>query len=431
MIKDILLHVCIIVFPLFIYQISWFDKYQQKDPHPKKLLISFCSSLSAILCMMFPITMHTGMQYDLRSIPMLMAVLYGGYGPGLAAGGAMLAFRFYLGGDGLYVTLISYTLYASLAMLFVSKWYSYPIGKKLWISFGLGIGKQLSSLIGVKVVTAWTGEQLEDTIVNLEAFSILTIVHIIATSLVVFLYEEMRRNFHMRQQVIRSEKVNLISELAASVAHEVRNPLTVVRGFVQLMGHLESDKRELYTKLIVTELDRAESIISDYLNFAKPQSEKQELLDVGEVISDVMAVMASFAALKGVELQVDAEANLKIRGNSAKVKQALMNLMKNGIESIENGGYVQIIACSSKGAVMIKISDNGQGMTPEQLQQLGQPFYSLKEKGTGLGLMVTFRIIESLGGKIEYKSKRFEGTEVVIVLPAASDLPQNAKSITS
>ncbi len=196
-------------------------------------------------------------------------------------------------------------------------------------------------------------------------------------------------------------------------------PLTVVRGFIQLLESTEDVKNKDYMRLVLAELDRAEQIISDYLNLARPQIEKKEHICLSAQLIEMTTLMSSFAAMQGVYLQVEISESLYTIGDKTKLKQAIMNVVKNGIEAIQgNKGYLKVTAMQKDETIVIRVKDSGVGMTKEQLARLGQPYYSLKEKGTGLGLMVTFSILQAHNGTLEYKSESGKGTEAIIILPA-------------
>ncbi|GGI95991.1 sensor histidine kinase [Paenibacillus hunanensis] len=215
----------------------------------------------------------------------------------------------------------------------------------------------------------------------------------------------------------RSEKMDMISELAASVAHEVRNPLQVTRGFLQLTRMNTDDKGREHLKMALDELDRASDIITDFLTFAKPQFDKIDLLDLKEEFSHIENIMQPLASLQGGTLAINIPDGLHIRGNSSKFKQACINMIKNSIEALRNEGQVTIRAWQEEQHIIISIRDNGAGMNEQELARLGEPYFSNKTKGTGLGLMVTFRIIEAMGGQLEFHSKKGEGTEAVLTFP--------------
>lgn len=215
----------------------------------------------------------------------------------------------------------------------------------------------------------------------------------------------------------RHEKMEIISELAASVAHEVRNPLQVTRGFIQLLRETSEEKPKKYLGLAMEELDRASEIITDFLTFAKPQLDDVTVLRLCEEFEHIQGILAPMANLQGGDIRVQVSDNLYISGNSSKLKQAFVNIVKNSIEALDGAGTIEIWAYSESGEIVIHVKDDGAGMDEYELSRLGEPYFSSKTKGTGLGLMVTFRIIEVMRGKIEFKSRKGSGTEAIVRFP--------------
>ncbi|WP_238402998.1 sensor histidine kinase [Paenibacillus mesophilus] len=218
----------------------------------------------------------------------------------------------------------------------------------------------------------------------------------------------------------RHEKMEILSELAASVAHEVRNPLQVTRGFLQLLRETSEDKPKKYLGFALDELDRASGIITDFLTFAKPQLDDVSVLRLSDEFEHIQGILAPMANIQGGEIRVQIPDDVYISGNSSKLKQAFVNIVKNSIEALENGGTIEIWAYPGNGEIVIHVKDTGGGMDENELSRLGEPYFSSKTKGTGLGLMVTFRIIEVMQGKIEFKSKKGAGTEAIIRFPSAA-----------
>lgn len=223
-------------------------------------------------------------------------------------------------------------------------------------------------------------------------------------------------------KLARSEKMEVISQLAASVAHEVRNPLQVTRGFLQLMGDFTSaEKDHKYLKLAIEELDRAAAIITNYLTFAKPQLEEVSILNLAEELLHVESILVPLANQEGGKIIMNIPEHLYMRGNSSKLKQAFINIIKNSIESLEGKGSIYLWAYEEQGEAAIHIRDNGKGMEESMLKRLGEPYFSSQTKGTGLGLMVTFRIIELMEGKLEFKSELGAGTEAIVRFPIVKE----------
>lgn len=233
--------------------------------------------------------------------------------------------------------------------------------------------------------------------------------------------EQIIEKTKLQKELQRAEKMNAIGQLAASVAHEIRNPMTVVKGFLQIFLGKEhmSEEEHSYIQLMIEEMNRAEVIINDYLSLAKPDFDQEtEIINANELALKVMDLMNSYAMLsKNIQMETVTPIDILIKGNQSELKQVLINILKNGIEAMKDGGKLKIEVTEMDGYGVFKISDTGIGMTDEELSRLGTAFYSLKEKGTGIGLMVCYQIIERMKGKIEVESIKGQGTTFIIYLP--------------
>ena len=253
------------------------------------------------------------------------------------------------------------------------------------------------------------------TLALLVALIVILSAELARTHAAMIAYAKEREEYNRRLQ--RAEKLKIISDLAASVAHEVRNPLQVTRGFLQLLAEREVSNRRYYD-MAIEELDRASAIITDFLTFAKPEMEEFTVLDLTDELEKINAIMTPHASLNGVTLKFEVRDGLRIEGNSSRFKQAIINFIKNGIEAMQDGGELVVRAYGEDGQAVIRIRDTGSGMDEEQIAKLGTPYFSTKTKGTGLGLMVTFRIIEAMNGVIHFESETGKGTEVTLRFPA-------------
>jgi two-component system sporulation sensor kinase A len=215
----------------------------------------------------------------------------------------------------------------------------------------------------------------------------------------------------------KSDKLSVVGQLAAGVAHEIRNPLTAIKGFVQLLHERNHDAGNYY-EIILSELDRIEFIIGEFLVLAKPQSVKFQQRDIRALLQSIIALLETQAILNNVQILTDiAEHIPDIECEESQLKQVFVNVLKNSIESMPNGGKVFIHVDMDDDMVLISIADQGCGIPPERLYMLGEPFYTTKEKGTGLGLMVSYRIIEDHQGSLSFKSEVDQGTLVEVRLP--------------
>lgn len=220
------------------------------------------------------------------------------------------------------------------------------------------------------------------------------------------------------ERLLRSEKLSVIGELAASVAHEIRNPLTALKGFVQLI-HPTGRGNDRYYEIMLSELERIDDIVSELLLLAKPQKVKFSEVKVSNTIEHVISLLETQANSINVKINFYNRHSSIINCEENQIKQLLINIIKNAIEASGNGGTVDVVLdVNSAGMTQIRVIDTGVGIPDEAINRLGEPFFSSKEKGTGLGLTVSFKIIEQHGGDISYKSEPNKGTTATVLLPS-------------
>lgn len=224
------------------------------------------------------------------------------------------------------------------------------------------------------------------------------------------------------EQIQHSERLKTTGQLAAAVAHEIRNPLTVVKGFLQLFEQDSSfsDERKGHFTLMIDELNTAEQVISQFLSIAKPDKENvTENVDVNVVLQSVTDLLHSYGLLHDNRIELKVTGDCTISANTIEFKQLLINIIKNAIEASTIGDLVLVTAGREKGFVVIQVIDHGRGMSEAEVASLGTPFYSLKSKGTGLGMMICFNIVEKFKGTIDIHSSIGHGTTVTIRFPSS------------
>ncbi len=226
---------------------------------------------------------------------------------------------------------------------------------------------------------------------------------------------DMTERKRTEEMIRRSEKLSIVGELAAGVAHEIRNPLTSLKGFLQLL----KEKNTVYVDIMLNEIERISNIVNEFMSFAKPHAVKFVEIDLRTLIENVIYLMEPQAMLFNVQMTLHCDPDVRtICCEPNQIKQVFMNLLKNAIESMPHGGTIEIaIRPTENDSVSIRIVDQGIGIPEEKLSKVGEPFYSLKENGTGLGLMVCHRIIETHNGSMSIQSKLQEGTTVEIEIP--------------
>ncbi|MFC7061880.1 ATP-binding protein [Halobacillus seohaensis] len=230
--------------------------------------------------------------------------------------------------------------------------------------------------------------------------------------------EEITKMKEMTLLEEKSRQLSTITQMAAGVAHEIKNPLTAIKGFLQI-GAANPDLRDSYQDIILDEVNRIESIVQDFMMLSKPKSSVQlEYVNLEVIISYVSRLLDPDT--ESNELIVHYTCDPKLNGfycEPKRLKQILINLVGNAIDALDEEGEVQIEAILEKEELVISVTDNGHGLTEQELLKLGEPFYTTKEKGTGLGIMVTKKMIDDLDGKINYQSRKNEGTSVTVRLP--------------
>ncbi|AOZ87875.1 histidine kinase [Bacillus xiamenensis] len=233
--------------------------------------------------------------------------------------------------------------------------------------------------------------------------------------------EDITSQKQSEKMLMKSEMLSAVGQLAAGIAHEIRNPLTSLKGFLQLMIQSKKYQKD-YADVMMSEFNRLEAIINEFLVLSRSKSVNFEPVHVNLLLEEVIMVVESQAVLKGVSIQKKLSPSLpNIQGIPNELKQVFLNILKNGIEAMDGvRGVIQVTSMLKNNQMMLIFEDQGKGIPEDEIAKLGEPFYTTKEKGTGLGLMMTIKIIESHGGTIRFESKSFEGTRVIITFPTNS-----------
>lgn len=241
--------------------------------------------------------------------------------------------------------------------------------------------------------------------------------NIIATSLI---SRDITYQKESEKLILQSEKLKLAGEIAAGVAHEIRNPMTVISGFIQIMQEDPDHPYPQYTELIQSELERINQIISEFLVLAKPQALLTKKFSLRKLIAHLTLLFSSEFNLKGIvfDEQWNSEKDYLLSGEENLIKQVFINLFKNAVDAVEkNGAILLSVSLSDNNLAVIKIADTGTGIPAENLKRIYEPFYTTKEHGTGLGLLISQKIIQDHGGALHISSEPGKGTVVEVQLP--------------
>jgi PAS domain S-box-containing protein len=218
----------------------------------------------------------------------------------------------------------------------------------------------------------------------------------------------------------RQDKLAAVGQLAAGVAHEIRNPLTSMKGYAEFLQMDEQDpQRQEFLEIILDEIDRVNNIVEEFMVLAKPKAVELEEKNIIPIVQNVVSMLKFEARKRNVKLEFDADEDIvQIECDEHRLKQVFLNFIKNGIEAMPDGGDLRVTTEVQDENVLISIKDTGVGIPPDTLKKIGEPFYTTKKNGNGLGLMVSFKIIESHNGKVYIESEQNKGTTFKILLPA-------------
>jgi signal transduction histidine kinase len=213
-----------------------------------------------------------------------------------------------------------------------------------------------------------------------------------------------------------------LQSVGAKVAHELKNPLASIKGLCQLVARTpESERTQERLSVVASEISRMETILNEYLSFSRPLEDlRPETLDVTAIARDVLDTLAGRADQAGVTLTLDGGVTT-VRGDSRRLKEALINLVANAIEATPNGGTVALRMRNGGSAVVLEVRDSGRGISPEELERIGTPFHTTRPNGTGLGVVLAQGVINQHGGTLTYASTLGQGTTATITLPVKSE----------
>ncbi len=245
-------------------------------------------------------------------------------------------------------------------------------------------------------------------------------------------FQDLTEIKRLEEEIRLKDRMAAIGQMAAGIAHEIRNPLTSMRGSAEILrshaGTREADKRLL--DILMRESDRLNKFIEDFLSFARPRDSFRELVDLKVLLRDSIALLQNSPEVRrkhSVVLRTD-PGEIRILANPDQLRQVFWNLARNALHAMPDGGSLTVSArYGLDERVIIEFADEGIGMSADEKERLFQPFRSGFARGTGLGLSIVYQIVRDHGGKIEIDSEKGQGTRVVLCLPQRSDRPADSR----
>jgi two-component system sporulation sensor kinase B len=375
----------------------------------QQLVYGVFSAFAAVLCMFYPIETLGETHFDFRMIVILVVTIYIGWLAGGLCTVVVVIVRLFIGGSFAWIGVLVSVGSFMIALLF------HPLYWKAKNKWGHALLIVIAYFVFYFIVIAYAISFL-----NWKFYAIYFFIFFVTYVVLIFIIEKLIIYNRQFDEMVYIDKLAMVSEIAASFAHEIRNPITTVRGCIQFLEQDAQDERlKQFAPLILEELDRANKIITDYLKLAKPTDFHLQPIDLNKVLYDCVNLLRPLGAFANVSFECTSSGKYCVWGDEQYLKQSLMNIIKNAIEAIDGSGIVKITteAGVHRGTVKVIIEDTGKGMTEEELKKIGLPYYTTKSKGTGLGSMISNRLIREMGGTIHYTSRKGKGTCVEITLP--------------
>ncbi|MBB6671325.1 sensor histidine kinase [Cohnella nanjingensis] len=411
-IKDILLQLLFALTPFVLYNIYYRDKAIN---YSKNFIIITCM-ICLFMSMTFPSSVEEGIIFDIRYVIMFFGMVFGGMVTGLILLIEFTTYRLLLGGAGLFSAMVILAFTFSLSILLSVLYRRHSEWRKL-IIFMAGISFSVIPIC-VMLVTK------HHYVIEHLTFNILAmpVQNCLGIWLLFSLFNKAVSDKQLYLEYLRSEKVDTINHVAASLAHEVRNPLTAVIGFLKIIRNdtISKEKTNHFIDICMDEIKRTEIILSEYLSISKPSKQVYEPIDLTRLLNAIVDIMTPYANMNNVHLVTsDYGQEINVSANPNEMKQLLINFIKNAIEactSVSNG-QVSIRVYRESRYAKITILDNGIGMSKVQVDRLGIIYFSTKTKGTGVGLTYSYQLIRSMKGDVSVQSEPGKGTEFIISLP--------------
>ena len=403
--KDIILNMILITFPILIYFVL--VSYNEEIKIKKDTLLTITLITSLYLCLKYVQDEVNTKILLFCNIPIVIAYMKNKPVLGVFLSVANILYSHFILEIDILITIIKYISYLVL----------YLCAKKKKLS-------NSSFILSVAVIQAFflSFEYFfKDIKVSLEDFLMLLIIIFIYYFLafsILYLFKIMDKLESLNQTIKILEKDKMIKDALFKLTHEIKNPLAVCKGYLDMIDINKQEKAEKYISIMKQEVDRSLNIISDFVEYNKIKIKKEQI-DLNCLLDDVYDSFKILVNNKKVKLEYKDRDDEEIyfEGDYERLKQVLVNLLKNALEATEENGRIEIYSNIYKKHLEIIIKDNGIGMSKETLEKIKEMFYTTKQNGTGLGVALSNEIIKSHNGELIFESETNKGTTATIRLP--------------
>lgn len=401
---NLILDVILILFPMILILILRAHN-TNVGKISKDYLIDIANFSATFLLIKYS-TFNTTYDVLLVNIPFIISILYMRKVASSLLAIVMIVFYFFHGYN-LDVLLIEYMVYLLIFIIMnkKKKSYNYILLTFLFIK-GVSLTIENFYLIG------------NDNAITLCKIFLSLIAFYLIGVLVINIINIFEKTISLNQTLKELEREKNLKNSLFKITHEVKNPIAVCKGYLAMMDYDDIDKVKRYNSIIQDEIDRTLDIMDNFSEYTKIKI-NTDIMDVDSLIQDTISSMKMYLENCDVKINYnfDDKDEILINGDYNRLKQVIINMLKNSCEAIEGDGKIDITLKKSKRYVIIKLKDNGKGMTEEELEKIGQLFYSSKDKGCGIGVSLSSEIIRLHQGELKYKSVLGEYTEAIIKLP--------------
>ena len=345
----------------------------------------------------------------LLNIPFIISILYKRRLASIVIA-IIMVFIYYTNGYHISIKIIEYLIYLIIFFIFAirNKSYSFVISVFLFIE-GVCITIEEVYILG------------NNDIFTLAKIFLSLVIFYLVSMLIIIIIDMVRDTISLNQTLKELEREKNLKNALFKITHEVKNPIAVCKGYLSMMDYDNIDKVKKYNEIIESELNRTLDIMDNFSRYTKIKVDK-DIMDLDSLIREVISNMSSVFEAYKVEVVYDYDDELFINGDYGRLKQVLVNILKNSCEAIKRDGRININLSVDNKNIYLNIRDNGCGMSPEELESVDQLFFTSKDKGCGIGVSIAKEIIRLHDGELEYDSVLNEFTEVKIKFPKTIDL---------
>ena len=406
-IEDIILNLILILFPIFVYLVLVCYRCDESDNNKKNKLLNIALLTSLYLCLKYGNINENNQIMLFCNIPIVIAYMKKQTKFGIILSILNIAYCYFGYNNLMIITIIKYLSYLIL----------YLCAEKKKLSSGSFI-LSVAVLQGFFLSFEYFFKEINITLNDVILLLVIVFIYYFLTFTVLYLFRIIEKIESLNCTIKLLEKDKQIKDALFKLTHEIKNPLAVCKGYLDMVNLDNKEKSTKYISIMKQEINRSLNIISDFVEYNKIKVVKEQI-ELNMLLEDVYDSFKILVNASNVKLLYNDKNNneVYIMGDYERLKQVLINLLKNSLESIEDKGKIELYTNLNKNYIDIVVQDTGKGMNEEVQSKLLEMFFTTKNNGTGLGVSLSNEIIKAHNGKLSYKSELNKGTIATIRLP--------------